>query len=150
MAVRDERPVDNLARLFAHDGHAAGSDGIFVGAVPHPRAWGAFARFLATYVGRSFSWADAAVHLSARAAQRFGLTGRGLLRTGFAADVAIVDPSTVTDAATYDDPRALARGIDDVFVNGVRVLRDGQLTGAPAGRPLRRGAVLPSPMKGTS
>ncbi|GAA5208200.1 N-acyl-D-amino-acid deacylase family protein [Microbacterium kyungheense] len=138
MAVRDERPVENLARLFALDGHTGGSDGIFVGAVPHPRAAGAFARMLGTYVGRSFEWEGAAVHLAARTAERFGLDGRGVLRTGAAADIAIVDPLRVRDAATYDDPGALAVGIDDVFVNGVHVLRDGTLTGARPGRGLRR------------
>ena len=138
MAVRDERPVENLARLFAHPAHTGGSDGIFVGAVPHPRAWGAFARFLGTYVGRSFSWEDAAVHLSARTADRFGLLERGILRTGNVADIVVVDPSTAADVATYDAPRRPARGIDDVFVNGRQVLRGGELTGVRAGRGLRR------------
>lgn len=146
MAVRDERSIENLARLFAHPAHTGGSDGIFVGAVPHPRGWGAFARFLCTYVGRSFSWEDAAVHLAARPAGRFGLHERGILRAGAIADVAIVEPETVTDAATYDSPRQLARGIDDVFVNGRHVLREGALTGVLSGRGLRRS---PSPSKGT-
>ena len=44
----------------------------------------------------------------------------------------------MTDAATYEDPRALAVGIDDVFVNGARVLADGALTDVSAGRGLRR------------
>ena len=147
MAVREERSIENLARLFAHPAHTGGSDGIFVGAVPHPRAWGAFARFLGTYVGRSFSWEDAAVHLSARTAARFGLHERGILRTGNVADIAVVDPSTATDAATYDAPRRPARGIDDVFVNGRQVLRGGELTGIRAGRGLRRS---PAPLSGTT
>ncbi len=149
MAVRDERPVENLARLFAHPGHTAGSDGIFIGELPHPRAWGAFARLLATYVGRSFTWEGAAVHLAARTADRFGLGDRGTLRTGAMADLAVVDPLTSTDTATYDDPRALARGIDDVLVNGVRVLRDGELTGARAGRGLHRSPAPTTSTKGT-
>ncbi|KJL43434.1 MULTISPECIES: N-acyl-D-amino-acid deacylase family protein [Microbacterium] len=147
MAVRDERAIENLAQLFAHPGHTGGSDGIFIGAVPHPRAWGAFGRFLGTYVGRSFTWDGAAVHLAAHTAERFGLVDRGILRPGAVADIAIVDPATVADAATYDDPQRLARGIDDVFVNGTHALRDGELTGALAGRGLRRS---PSPSKGTT
>jgi len=149
MAVRDERPVENLARLFAHDAFTGGSDGIFVGAVPHPRAAGSFARLLGTYVGRSFDWEGAAVHLAARTAERFGLAGRGVIRPGAAADIAIVDPLAASDAATYDDPRALARGIHDVFVGGVRVLRDGMLTGALAGRGLRRSPIPTTSTKGT-
>lgn len=149
MAVRDERPIENLARLFAHPGHTAGSDGIYIGGLPHPRAWGTFARLLSTYVGRAFTWEDAAVHLAARTAERFGLGGRGILRSGAIADIAIVDPARTMDAATYDDPRALATGIDDVFVNGVHVLRGGELTGARAGRGLRRTPTTSTPTKGT-
>jgi len=149
MAVSDERPIENLARLFAHDAFTGGSDGIFVGAVPHPRAAGSFARLLGTYVGRSFDWEGAAVHLAARTAERFGLAGRGVIRPGAAADIAIVDPLAASDAATYDDPRALARGIHDVFVGGVRVLRDGMLTGALAGRGLRRSPIPTTSTKGT-
>ncbi|WP_109210656.1 MULTISPECIES: amidohydrolase family protein [Microbacterium] len=149
MAVRDERPVENLARLFAHPAHTGGSDGIFVGAVPHPRAWGAFARFLGTYVGRSFSWEEAAVHLSSRTAERFGLADRGTVRAGAAADLAIVDPAAVTDAATYDFPRRPASGVDDLFVGGGHVLRGGSLTGIRSGRGLRRSpSPSPSPSKG--
>jgi len=149
MAVRDERPVENLARLFAHDAHTGGSDGIFVGAVPHPRAAGSFARYLGTYVGRSFDWEGAAVHLAARAADRFGLADRGVIRPGAAADLAIVDPAAAADAATYDAPRALARGIDDVFVNGTHVLRDGALTGLLGGRGLRRPSASTTSTEGT-
>lgn len=150
MAVRDERPVENLARLFAHPAHTGGSDGVFVGAVPHPRAWGAFARYLAAYIGRSFTWEAAAVHLAAHTADRFGLHDRGILRIGNAADIAIVDPSTATDAATYDAPRQPARGIDDVFVNGRQVLRGGTLTGVHAGRGLRRSPAPLSRMAGAA
>lgn len=145
MAVRDERPVENLARLFTHPGHTGGSDGIFIGAAPHPRAYGAFARFLGTYVGPWYSWPDAAVHLSARTADRFGLAGRGDIRTGAIADVIVIDPDAATDRATYDEPCALAVGIDDVFVAGTAVLRGGALTGAHPGRALRRGTRHPSP-----
>jgi N-acyl-D-amino-acid deacylase len=52
------------------------------------------------------------------------------------ADVAVVDPATVADRATYARPTELAVGVDDVVVNGVAVLRGGTLTGARAGRPL--------------
>jgi N-acyl-D-amino-acid deacylase len=53
--------------------------------------------------------------------------------------VVLLDPATVRSRATYADPRALAEGVDDVWVNGVRVLQDGALTGATSGRGLRRG-----------
>lgn len=140
MAVRDERPIENLARLFAHEAHMGGSDGIWIGAVPHPRAAGTFGRYLATYVDAAFSWTGAAQHLAGRTAARFGLGDRGAVRPGWIADLAVVDPTAVSDAATYEDPHALTVGIDDVFVAGVRVLADGDLTDHLPGRGLRRSA----------
>ncbi|WP_431801054.1 N-acyl-D-amino-acid deacylase family protein [Microbacterium sp. bgisy203] len=143
MAVRDERPVENLAHLFAHPAHTGGSDGIFIGDVPHPRAWGTFARLLGTFVRetRAFSWAGAAQHLAARPAARFGLHDRGILVPGRRADVVLVDPDTVADTATYAEPTSLAVGIDDVLVAGFPVLAGGALTDASPGR-----AARPAPL----
>ncbi|GAA1972019.1 amidohydrolase family protein [Isoptericola halotolerans] len=135
-----------LRTLANHPGHLAGSDAIYqpVGAAtahgrPHPRGWGAFARLLAEQVRATgdWTWHDAAEHLSARAARRFALAGRGSVSAGAVADLVLVDPEAVADRATYDDPRALAVGIDDVLVAGRRVLTDGELTRARPGRGLR-------------
>jgi N-acyl-D-amino-acid deacylase len=127
-----------LPMLLRHPCHVGGSDGIYVGGHPHPRGWGSFARFLGRHVRErgDWSWPEAAVHLAAHPARRFGLTDRGVLRPGLAADIAVVDPATVADRATYAQPRTLAVGVDDVIVNGVAVLRDGELTGALAGEAL--------------
>jgi N-acyl-D-amino-acid deacylase len=126
---------ESIRRLAQHPRHLAGSDGIAVGAHPHPRAWGAFARYLARFVRaeQAWSWAQAAQHLAARAATRFGLRDRGILRAGAAADLSLVDPDGVVDVAGYDDPRQPALGVADVLVNGVPVLREGRLTGALPG-----------------
>ena len=77
--------------------------------------------------------------MSSHAARRFRLTDRGLLRPGFAGDIAIFDPATVADRSTYADGRALAEGMRHVLVNGTLALRDGEATGATPGRALRRG-----------
>jgi N-acyl-D-amino-acid deacylase len=140
MKVRHQRSYDELAKLFTHPAHTVGSDGIYVGEHPHPRAWGTFAKFLRLFTRErgDYSWADAARHLSAHAAERFGLTDRGRLAVGYVADVVLVDPAVVRDMATYENPRLEAVGIDDVFVHGERVLSGGQLTGARSGRALRR------------
>jgi N-acyl-D-amino-acid deacylase len=132
---------DHLGALLRHAAHVAGSDGIYVGSRPHPRAWGTFARLLRRHTGegREYTWAAAAHHLAGHTAHRFGLAQRGLVRRGYAADLAIVDPARVTDRATYAQPRQPADGIDDVIVNGEFVLRDGHLTGVRSGRGLRRG-----------
>jgi N-acyl-D-amino-acid deacylase len=140
MAVRSPRPRTELARIFAHPAHTGGSDGIFIGAHPHPRAAGTFARYLREYVRElgTWSWADAVHHLSELPARRFGLGRRGAVEAGAIADLVIVDPGAVADTATYDDPRTSAVGIDDVFVHGIRVLAAGEPTGALPGRGLRR------------
>lgn len=140
MAVRYERPVAELARIFAHPGHLGGSDGIFIGAHPHPRARGTFARYLRQYVRetREWSWSDAVHHLSTAPAARFGLGRRGRVAAGCVADLIVVDPGTVTDTATYDEPLGEAVGIDDVLVAGVPVLANGALVDSRPGRGLRR------------
>ena len=136
-----ERDDAELALAFTHPAHVGGSDGIFRGAVPHPRAFGTFARYLQVFAAErgDLGWTDVVRHHSALPAERFGLAGRGSLRPGSIADVVLLDPAAVRSAATDADPRALAEGVDDVWVAGVRVLADGALTGATAGRGLRRG-----------
>ncbi|MGI9822648.1 N-acyl-D-amino-acid deacylase family protein [Agromyces sp. Marseille-Q5079] len=140
MAVRYTRDDADLAAILAHPRALGGSDGIFIGAHPHPRARGSFARYLRLLVAErgALSWSDAAALVSTRAADRFRLGDRGRVRAGAVADLALVDPARVADRATYDDPLALAEGIDDVLVAGVPVLEGGWLTGATPGRGIRR------------
>ena len=87
------------------------------------------------------TWAleTAVRQLSFAGARRHGLSGRGLLLPGCAADVIVFDPDAVRDHATYADGKAFASGMTHVFVNGAAVLRDGERTGALPGRGLRRG-----------
>lgn len=142
MAVRHQRTAAELARVFRHPEHMGGSDGIFIGAHPHPRGRGTFARYLREYVRElgTWSWADAGQHLSTLPVRRFGLGRRGAVEVGAVADLVLVDPQTVADRATYEEPLREAVGIDDVLVAGVPVLADGELTGALPGRGLRRAA----------
>jgi len=136
-----DRTEDDVRAILRHPAHMAGSDGIFGGGFPHPRGTGAFARFLGRHTRElgDYTWAEAVTHLSAHAARRYRLTDRGLLRPGFAADVAVFDPAAVADRSTYADGRALAEGVDHVLVNGTLALEDGRPTGATPGRALRRG-----------
>lgn len=130
---------ESVRALLRHPAQMGSSDGIYVGGHPHPRGWGAFARVLARHVRElgDLSWEEAVVHLSAHPARRFGFAGRGLLRVGNVADIAVIDRDRVADVATYDDPRRPATGVDDVLVNGRPVLAGGELTGVLAGTPLR-------------
>lgn len=127
---------------MTHPVHTGGSDGILVGAKPHPRAWGTFPRFLGHYCRDLglLSLETMVHHLSGRPAARLRLDRRGLIREGYAADLVLFDPETVNARSSYADPRQPAAGIEYVFVNGVAALAAGEPTGARAGRALRRGA----------
>jgi len=135
------RTDEDVRAILRHPAHMAGSDGIFCGSSPHPRGWGAFARFLGHHTRKlgDYTWPEAVTHLATHAARRYRLTDRGILRPGFVADIAIFDPVTVTDHSTYAQGRALAEGVDHVLVNGTLVLENGEPTGATPGRALRRG-----------
>jgi N-acyl-D-amino-acid deacylase len=141
-SVNGPRPSTSEAHmrwLLRHPAHMAGSDGIYLGSRPHPRGWGTFARYLGRHTRDlgDYSWDEAAQHLAARAAQRFGFTDRGVLRPGAYADIAVVNPGTVRDEATYESPRRLARGVTHVLVNGSIVLRDNEPTEVTPGLALR-------------
>ena len=131
---------DNVRAIMAHRTHTGGSDGLLVGAKPHPRAWGTFPRFLAHY-GRDLGLlplTEMIHHLTGRPARRLGLVDRGTVTVGLAADLVLFDPATIADRATFSEPRRPATGISHVFVNGVAAIADSLPTGALAGRALRR------------
>jgi len=113
------------------------TDGIYRGRFTHPRGWGTYPRLLGTYV-REKGWLsleDAIRRASGFPAMRFGLNDRGHLRQGKAADLVVFDPQTIADRATFLEPRLPPIGIEQVFVNGVPVVRDGELI--PGNRPGR-------------
>ncbi|MGK2935130.1 MAG: N-acyl-D-amino-acid deacylase family protein [Gemmatimonadaceae bacterium] len=105
----------------------------------HPRAYGSYPRILRQYVREEgvLRLEDAVRKMSWAVAQSLGVRDRGLLKEGSFADVIIFDPATITDRATFTEPHQLSVGVRDVWVNGVRVLRDAAHTGATPGRALR-------------
>jgi N-acyl-D-amino-acid deacylase len=121
------------------DAGSPATEGVFLKSNEHPRAYGNFARFLGKYVReeRVTTLADAIRRMTQRPAHDFKLVDRGCLKPGCFADVAIFDPATITDHATFDQPHQYATGMRDVFVNGVQVLNDGAHTGAKPGRVVR-------------
>jgi len=102
----------------------------------HPRAYGTYPRVLAKYVREEklLTLEDAIRKMSGAVAARLNLQDRGLLRPGYYADIVLFDPATITDHATFHEPHQLSTGIQDVWVNGTRVVRDGQHTGATPGQ----------------
>jgi N-acyl-D-amino-acid deacylase len=119
---------DDLAWIASDDRHCAGSDGIYQGQHPHPRGYAAFADLARHYLAGDAptGYQRLARHLSANAADAYGLRGRGRLAPGMAADACVIGPGGITSRASYDAPRQLAAGVDLVIVNGVITWRDGQ------------------------
>ena len=121
---------------FGSDASSQAPEGVFLQSSTHPRAYGNFARLLGKYVRdeKVTSLADAVRRLTGFPAANLGLTDRGLLKAGHFADLAIFDPATIADRATFAAPQQLAIGMRHVLINGVQVVRDGVHTSAKPGR----------------
>jgi len=81
--------------------------------------------------------AEAVRKLTALPATNLKIRDRGRLQAGYFADLVVFDPAKIQDHATFDKPHQYATGVRQVFVNGVQVLKDGEPTGAAAGRVVR-------------
>jgi N-acyl-D-amino-acid deacylase len=124
---------------FGSDAAAPAPEGVFLLSAEHPRAYGNFVRVLAKYVRdeKVISLQEAIRKLSALPAQNLSLKDRGMLRKGYFADVVIFDPATVQDHATYEKPHQLSTGVEEVWINGIEALHNGNATGNPSGRFVR-------------
>lgn len=149
MHIGDE---ENVRAIMRHPRHSGGSDGILIGAKPHPRGSGTFPRYLGHYVRELgvLSLEQAVQHLSGTPARRLGLhlgdAPRGVIREGATADLVLFDPETIAAGATFDDPRATPAGVVEVLVAGIPVVTDGDVTGATPGGALR---MPPPPHRAT-
>jgi len=132
---------------FGSDAASMSPEDPFTRSSTHPRAYGNFARLLGRYVRdeKLVSLEDAVRRLSALPAENLGLDRRGRLAPGMFADVAVFDPATIADRATFEKPHQYAVGMRHVFVNGVQVLKDGEHTGATPGRALKGPGAVARP-----
>jgi len=121
---------------FGSDEGSYRPEGVFLKSNPHPRAYGNFARVIGQYTRdeKLLSLQKGIYKLSKLPATNLKLRNRGELKVGYYADIVVFDPKTVKDNATFDKPHQYATGIEDVFVNGTRVLKNGQHTNAKPGR----------------
>jgi N-acyl-D-amino-acid deacylase len=132
---------------FGSDEEAPAPEGVFLKSNAHPRAYGNFARLLAKYVreDRSLSMPEAIRRLSHLPALNLSLQDRGMLKSGYFADIVIFDPKSIQDHATYAQPHQLATGVNYVLINGQLALRDGIATGVASGRFVRGRAWTGAP-----
>jgi len=93
------------------------------------------------YLVREKGWldlSDAIRRMTSMPAARYRLADRGVIRPGAAADVAVFDPDSIQDRATFERPRSNAVGMDYVFVNGYPAIEGGRVKESEAGRVLLR------------
>jgi N-acyl-D-aspartate/D-glutamate deacylase len=138
---------EDLVKILQHPTTSMACDcGASTATRVHPRFYGSYPRVLGRYVRQQqiMTWEDAIRKSSWLPAATIGMTDRGLLAAGMAADVTVFDPATVIDHATYEEPARPSDGIRHVLVNGVVALKEGVATGARGGRALYRTAHMPS------
>ena len=139
--VIDEKDVETN---LAHADMMVGSDGIpDLKGKPHPRLFGTFPRVLSRYVRERgvLTLPEAVRRMTSLSARTFGMVERGEVREGWHADLVLFDPATVTDEATYDDPKREPSGVLAVVVNGelawTRLDGKGRHMNAGSGKMLR-------------
>ncbi|HVG10065.1 MAG TPA: D-aminoacylase [Thermoanaerobaculia bacterium] len=134
---------EDVATILKHPQVSFASDGalpVFGKDATHPRAYGNNARVLGLYVRekKAIPLEEAIRKMTGLPAIHFKLSGRGLIKEGYAADLVIFDPLKVGDAATFEKPHAYAAGFSYVLVNGVPAIEGGAHTGAKAGKTVTR------------
>ena len=138
----------DLVAILRHPSASVACDcgAVVPGTATHPRYYGSFPRVLGRYVReqRSLTWEEAIRKMTSLPAATIGLINRGVIAPGMAADIAVFDPATVTDRATFESPTAMPEGVRHVVVNGKLAWRDGAPTGERAGAVLLRGPHEPS------
>ena len=124
---------------FGSDAASQAPEGVFLNSNAHPRAYGNFSRLLGKYVRNEqiISIEEAVRKLTSLPASNLKIKKRGSLIKGFFADLAIFNPETIQDHATFTDPHQLSSGMIHVLVNGKQVLENGDHTGAMPGRVVR-------------
>src|SRR5215469_10846508 len=129
--------------LVGSDGNCVATYGVVSQGMPHPRFYGTFPRVISRYVHdeRLIPLEQAIYKMTGGSATALKLRDRGLLRIGYRADLAIVDPDDFRDQATYADPHQYPSGArTTVIINGAVVVENASHTGATPGLVLRRDA----------
>jgi dihydroorotase/N-acyl-D-amino-acid deacylase len=137
----DDREGGDVDRVMQHAQTCFASDGVvpqFGEGHPHPRSYGTYPRVLARYVRERglLTW-EAAIHkMTGLPARRLGWTDRGLVKPGHWADLVLLDPERIRDAATFAAPHQHAEGVVHVLIGGEPVLEAGRMTTQRPGRPV--------------
>ena len=145
-SMSDENIQKKIAQpwmSFCSDAGSMSAEGVFLNQSTHPRAYGSFIRVLGKYSRDEglFPLEEGIRRLTSFPAENLKIERRGRLKEGYFADIVIFDPGKVNDKATFEEPHQYAVGVEQVLVNGVQVLKDGEHTGAMSGRFVKRGKM---------
>jgi len=124
---------EDIERIMRHPAVMHASDGSVVQigeGSPHPRNFGTFPRVLARYVRDKhvLTLEEAVRKMTSLPASMIGAETRGILKKGLWADIVIFDPETIRDKATFHNPHQYPEGIFYVIVNGIPVIKEGEIT----------------------
>ncbi len=126
----------DMLELLKRPFYMVGSDAIFIGDAPHPRAFGCFPKLLRLARENSFSLPTLINRMTKTPCERFGIQRRGELKVGNWADIVIFDGNEVREMARYGAPRLAPSGIKTVIVNGKIAVDDSHVTGILNGIPV--------------
>ncbi|MDO8560819.1 MAG: D-aminoacylase [bacterium] len=126
--------------IIASDGNSVSEEFIKSGKLAHPRGYGAFTHFLHRFVAEKgiATWEEGIKKITSLPAEAVGIKERGLIKSGYHADIAIFDPKTIHDHATYQSPFVTSKGVSWVIVNGVVAVENGAVTSVKNGNALRK------------
>jgi N-acyl-D-aspartate/D-glutamate deacylase len=134
---------EDVDAAFERPWLSIGSDGTALDAshaasAPHPRSWGAFPAGYRRLRESGLAIGEVVRRMTSAPAERAGI--RSGIAAGARADIVVLDDERFDSTATFGHPASPSVGLDQVFVNGVAVLRDGRPTTARPGRLIRRGS----------
>ncbi len=145
LVIGHQYPEDLVKKTTANPLTMIASDGELINGKGHPRTAGTYSRVLGHYVRetKTLTLMDAIRKMTLMPAQRLErrvpmMKNKGRIRVGADADITIFDAEKIIDKSTYEEPAKYSEGIMYVLVNGVLVVKNGQLqSGIAPGRVVR-------------
>ena len=133
--------------MFSSDGDARPilKDSDDAPTISHPRSFGSQARVLQRYVReqRVVTLENAIRKMTSLPARFLRMNDRGLLLSGYKADIVVFDPETTREHATHADARRYSEGTHYVLVDGKITIDDGEYNGSLHGKLLTSHAEGP-------